>query len=423
MKTRLLSRMISALVIAVILMAAVPGGASAAIVDWFLDTSCTPDCFYPNISDQTSYNVGIGTLLPASKFHVMRSDAGVSPGQRFSDAVIIENNGNSFIQIHGSATGEKSIDFAKPTNGADGALKYNYTGVPGGASSMTFWVNGNQYKGAVTKEGWLWGNNSVVAGGANPIPAGTGTFWNTGANWTNTLYAEGLSGALFTVRYNGSVGINVAQTAVTNILTVQQNSPTDPIADAWTVYSSRRWKTNIRTIEDALDIVKQLRGVSFNWKANGQHDIGLVGEEVGQVVPEVVAYEENGIDAKSVDYNRLVAILIQAVKEQQAQIEKQQAMINALTDEKNTHVTASNDENALAPERITALEQEVATLKAEKANADQKVATIEARLAALEKAESASPRPFVATLLAGWPLMAGLLLVTLVFGSRFRLHK
>ena len=422
MKTRLLSWMISALVIAVILVAVTPGGAGAQPQGWWLDTSCTPDCFFPDIRDQASYKVGIGTKQPASKFHVMQSDTGAG-GSRFNDAVIAENNGNSFLQIIGNAAGEKSVIFAKPMGGADGVLKYNFTGVPGGSSGMTFWVNGNQYKGAVTKEGWLWGTNSVVAGRDNPIPAGTGTFWNTGANWTNTLYAEGLSGALFTVRYNGSVGINVPQTAVTNILTVQQNSPTDPIADAWTVYSSRRWKTNIQTIEGALDIVKQLRGVSFNWKANGQHDIGLVAEEVGQVVPEVVAYEENGIDAKSVDYNRLVAILIQAVKEQQAQIDKQQAMINALTNEKNTHVTASNDENALATERITALEQEVATLKAEKATTDQKASTFEARLAALEKAESASPRPFAAGLLGSWPLMAGLLLAGLALGSRFRLRK
>ena len=55
----------------------------------------------------------------------------------------------------------------------------------------------------------------------------------------------------------------------------------------------------------------------FRWKADGKHDIGLIAEEVGEVIPEVVAYEENGKDAKSVDYARLVAVLIEAVKEQQ----------------------------------------------------------------------------------------------------------
>jgi len=115
-----------------------------------------------------------------------------------------------------------------------------------------------------------------------------------------------------------------------NMLTVVQGSPTDPIADAWTTYSSRRWKTDIKPIENALDKVRKLRGVTFNWKKDGKNDIGLIAEEVGEVIPEVVAYEDNGSDAKSVDYARLVAVLIEAVKEQQKQLDSQRKTIDAL---------------------------------------------------------------------------------------------
>lgn len=128
----------------------------------------------------------------------------------------------------------------------------------------------------------------------------------------------------------GNVGIGTTNPA--NILTVVQGSDTDPIADAWTTYSSRRWKTNVKQIEGALEKVQRLRGVAFDWKADGKHDIGLIAEEVGEVIPEVVAYEENGKDAKSVDYPRLVAVLIEAMKEQQKAIEKQQATIDALVE-------------------------------------------------------------------------------------------
>lgn len=62
------------------------------------------------------------------------------------------------------------------------------------------------------------------------------------------------------------------------------------------------WKTNIQPIAGALDKARRLRGVTYDWKADGKHDVGLIAEEVGEVVPEVVAYEENGQDAKSVDY-------------------------------------------------------------------------------------------------------------------------
>jgi hypothetical protein len=116
----------------------------------------------------------------------------------------------------------------------------------------------------------------------------------------------------------------------TNILTIKQNSDTDPIADAWTTYSSRRWKTNIEPINGALDKVERLRGVSFNWKASGKSDIGLVAEEVGQVVPEVVVFEKNGEDAKSVDYGRLTALLVEAVKDQQNEIKELSAQVEKL---------------------------------------------------------------------------------------------
>ncbi|MBI1747113.1 MAG: tail fiber domain-containing protein [Acidobacteria bacterium] len=131
---------------------------------------------------------------------------------------------------------------------------------------------------------------------------------------------------------NGNVGIGVhpGLDPINNILTVKRNSATSPIADAWTQYSSRRWKTNIQTIKDPLEKVQRLRGVSFNWKEDGRHDIGLIAEEVGQVIPEVVAYEENGEDARSVDYARLVALLIEGMKEQHAQVRELKSEIERL---------------------------------------------------------------------------------------------
>lgn len=120
------------------------------------------------------------------------------------------------------------------------------------------------------------------------------------------------------INTDGKVGIGT--TSPTTILSVVQTSATDPIADAWTVYSSRRWKENIQPLDGALEKVLRLRGVTFDWKADGKHDIGMIAEEVGEVIPEVVAYEENGTDAKSLDYARLTALLVEAVKEQQGQI-------------------------------------------------------------------------------------------------------
>jgi hypothetical protein len=89
--------------------------------------------------------------------------------------------------------------------------------------------------------------------------------------------------------------------------------------------SSAAFKTNIRTFENALDTVSRLRGVRFDWKDSGQPAVGLIAEEVNEVLPEVVAQE--GGKARGVNYANLVAVLVEAVKEQQATIERQQKAI------------------------------------------------------------------------------------------------
>jgi hypothetical protein len=91
-------------------------------------------------------------------------------------------------------------------------------------------------------------------------------------------------------------------------------------ANAWRTYSSARWKTNIRTIDNAMDRVGQLRGVRFTWKDSGTHDIGMIAEEVARVIPEVVDCDADGGEASSLTYDRLVALLVEAIKEQEARI-------------------------------------------------------------------------------------------------------
>lgn len=97
------------------------------------------------------------------------------------------------------------------------------------------------------------------------------------------------------------------------------------LADEWMTYSSRRYKKDIATLPDALKTVEKLRGVSYTRRDNGKHEIGVIAEEVGAVVPEIVNWEENGKDARGVDYSRLTALLIEATKQQQTEIEKQSA--------------------------------------------------------------------------------------------------
>ena len=90
--------------------------------------------------------------------------------------------------------------------------------------------------------------------------------------------------------------------------------------------SSVRWKSDIRPIDDPLEKILRLRGVYFNWDAEhgGEHDVGMVAEEVGEVLPEIVGYEENGIDATGMDYSKLTPLLVEAIKALKIEGDEQQ---------------------------------------------------------------------------------------------------
>jgi hypothetical protein len=100
------------------------------------------------------------------------------------------------------------------------------------------------------------------------------------------------------------------------------------LADGYATYSSARWKTNIQTYTRGLSTIAQLRGVSYNRKSDSKLELGLIAEEVAKVVPEIVTFQAD--TAEGIDYSRLTAILIEAVKEQQNQIQELKARLDAL---------------------------------------------------------------------------------------------
>ena len=88
------------------------------------------------------------------------------------------------------------------------------------------------------------------------------------------------------------------------------------------VSSDKRLKDNIKNIANPLEKLEKLNGVEFDWNDKQDlykgHDIGVIAQEVEQVLPEIVDTRKDG--HKAVKYDRMVALLIEAVKEQQQQI-------------------------------------------------------------------------------------------------------
>jgi hypothetical protein len=84
-----------------------------------------------------------------------------------------------------------------------------------------------------------------------------------------------------------------------------------------TAYSDKRLKRNIETINNPIDLVNCLRGVNF--EKDGRHSTGVIAQEVEEFFPEVVHTDSEGM--KSVAYGNITGLLIEAIKEQQKQID------------------------------------------------------------------------------------------------------
>ena len=91
--------------------------------------------------------------------------------------------------------------------------------------------------------------------------------------------------------------------------------------------SDSRYKNNIVTLTNALENIEKLRGVTYDWRQNEfpnknfdqRHQIGLIAQEVELIYPELVYTDTDGF--KSVDYNKLVAVLIEGIKELQIEMQ------------------------------------------------------------------------------------------------------
>ena len=124
-----------------------------------------------------------------------------------------------------------------------------------------------------------------------------------------------LSGDLHLCAATGSVVAICTNTTISGMLSV-----TDDITAFWT--SDERLKDNINPIDDPLAKVLTISGNTFDWNEKSNktgHDVGLIAQEIEQVLPEAVTTRDNGYLA--VDYHKVVPLLVEAIKELSAKVE------------------------------------------------------------------------------------------------------
>jgi hypothetical protein len=105
--------------------------------------------------------------------------------------------------------------------------------------------------------------------------------------------------------------------------------------DVVAFYSSdKRLKDNVTVISSALEKVSKIRGVEFDWipkpgiHENEGHDIGVIAQEIEPIFPEIVTTRDNGY--KAVKYEKLVAVLIEGIKELSDKVEAQEIILQEL---------------------------------------------------------------------------------------------
>ena len=145
----------------------------------------------------------------------------------------------------------------------------------------------------------------------------TGTFSATTLSATSTIASTTTSSGALVVA--GGVGIGGLLNATTIVA-----------SGNITAFSDSRFKEDIKTIENALEKTQALNGVSYTDKASKEKRIGLIAQEIKEVIPEVVFV--NGDDQiHSVAYGNLVGLLVQAIKELNAKVDRLSAKVETLS--------------------------------------------------------------------------------------------
>jgi hypothetical protein len=127
----------------------------------------------------------------------------------------------------------------------------------------------------------------------------------------------------------GSMGLGIAAPTAT---TGRFEASNDIVAFST---SDKRWKNNIVKIDSPLEKISQISGVEFDWiedeplHGNKGHDVGVIAQEIELVLPEAVQTRESGM--KAVQYDKIIPLLIESIKEQQKQIDELKELVNKLT--------------------------------------------------------------------------------------------
>jgi hypothetical protein len=286
--------------------------------------------------------LGIGTTSPKANLDVLgnaifsgivtasqfrgSSQIGISSGNNYvglTTLIKFVGSGVTITSEYNSVSGITTLTFgsvqgSQGTQGTQGTQGVSVQGVQGLAGSVqgSQGTQGTQGTQGVSVQGvqGLAGSVQGVQG-----PSGGGSINVVDNTTTNATYYVGYS----TISGGTLSNLGISSTKL------QFNPSTGTLfATIFTSLSDRTQKENIIPIKNALNIVNNMNGVYYDWvDGHNQSSVGLIAQEVEKVLPQVISTNDDGL--KTISYGNIVAVLIEAIKEQQIRIERLEDRLNA----------------------------------------------------------------------------------------------
>lgn len=299
---------------------------------------------------------GITYITNQQSFATINSNSSLILATSGSDTLSIVPGNN--ISISTNTTTKTITISSTATGGGSGAITFAANPPASGNTTGDRWVDsgdGTEYTYVNDGTSYQWVDlttpataSSIGGGSANTIlyQTAVGNTGFTAIGTSGQLLSAGVGGIPTWINPN-TVGATITDdvgsattqyplfsTLTSGTLTLANTSSTKLSyvastgtlsATVMTATSDRNLKENIWTIQNAVQTVKSLRGVEYTWKENGIKSMGVIAQELETVLPYLVSENENG---KSVMYSNMIGLLIEAIKEQQIQIDELKGKIN-----------------------------------------------------------------------------------------------